>query len=394
MLTEEILEIANNIKEELIDVRRYMHMYPELSFEEFKTSEFIKEKLKEHNINYIEDFHKTAVVALIKGRKEGKTILVRGDIDALPIEENNSLEYKSLNKGVMHACGHDAHIAWTLGTAIILNKLKDKIKGNVKFIFQPGEENQWGAKEMLKYGILENPKVDAAIAGHVWPDVQSGKIAIVNGCAMACANKFRIEIIGKGGHGASPQDTLDPIAIANEVYMAIQQIVSRRVDPYDSVVISIGVFKAQGSYNIIPDKVEMEGTIRTLSKDKMKEIIRLIDNILKGIVLIQGAKYRFDATEGVYPLINSEEFVYLAREAVVKVLGESNVEILKHGSMTGDDFSYFLNKVPGVFMYIGTLNNEKNINKPLHNCNFDIDEDIIYKASTVLSQLVIDYLNS
>ena len=138
----------------------------------------------------------------------------------------------------------------------------------------------------------------------------------------------------------------------------------------------------------------MEGTIRTLSKDKMKEIIRLIDNILKGIVLIQGAKYRFDATEGVYPLINSEEFVYLAREAVVKVLGESNVEILKHGSMTGDDFSYFLNKVPGVFMYIGTLNNEKNINKPLHNCNFDIDEDIIYKASTVLSQLVIDYLNS
>ncbi|MBD5640777.1 amidohydrolase, partial [Clostridium botulinum] len=365
-----------NIKEELIDVRRYMHMYPELSFEEFKTSEFIKEKLKEHNINYIEDFHKTAVVALIKGRKEGKTILVRGDIDALPIEENNSLEYKSLNKGVMHACGHDAHIAWTLGTAIILNKLKDKIKGNVKFIFQPGEENQWGAKEMLKYGILENPKVDAAIAGHVWPDVQSGKIAIVNGCAMACANKFRIEIIGKGGHGASPQDTLDPIAIANEVYMAIQQIVSRKVDPYDSVVISIGVFKAQGSYNIIPDKVEMEGTIRTLSKDKMKEIIRLIDNILKGIVLIQGAKYRFDATEGVYPLINSEEFVYLAREAVVKVLGESNVEILKHGSMTGDDFSYFLNKVPGVFMYIGTLNNEKNINKPLHNCNFDIDEDI------------------
>ncbi|MBW5455915.1 M20 metallopeptidase family protein [Clostridium sporogenes] len=394
MLTEEILEIANNIKEELVDVRRYMHKYPELSFEEFKTSEFIKEKLKEHNINYIEDFHKTAVVALIKGRKEGKTILVRGDIDALPIEENNSLEYKSLNKGVMHACGHDAHIAWTLGTAIILNKLKDKIKGNVKFIFQPGEENQWGAKEMLKYGILENPKVDAAIAGHVWPDVQSGKIAIVNGCAMACANKFRIEIIGKGGHGASPQDTLDPIAIANEVYMTIQQIVSRKVDPYDSVVISIGVFKAQGSYNIIPDKVEMEGTIRTLSKDKMKEIIRLIDNILKGIVLIQEAKYRFDATEGVYPLINSEEFVYLAREAVVKVLGESNVEILKHGSMTGDDFSYFLNKVPGVFMYVGTLNNEKNINKPLHNCNFDIDEDIIYKASTVLSQLVIDYLNS
>ncbi|WP_434296920.1 M20 metallopeptidase family protein [Clostridium sporogenes] len=394
MLTEEILEIANNIKEELIDVRRYIHKYPELSFEEFKTSEFIKEKLKEHNINYIEDFHKTAVVALIKGKKEGKTILVRGDIDALPIEENNSLEYKSLNKGVMHACGHDAHIAWTLGTAIILNKLKDQIKGNVKFIFQPGEENQWGAKEMLKYGILENPKVDAAIAGHVWPDVQSGKIAIVNGCAMACANKFRIEIIGKGGHGASPQDTLDPIAIANEVYMAIQQIVSRKVDPYDSVVISIGVFKAQGSYNIIPDKVEMEGTIRTLSKEKMKEIIRLIDNILKGIVLIQEAKYRFDATEGVYPLINSEEFVYLAREAVVKVLGESNVEILKHGSMTGDDFSYFLNKVPGVFMYVGTLNNEKNINKPLHNCNFDIDEDIIYKASTVLSQLVIDYLNS
>ncbi len=243
MLTEEILEIANNIKEELIDVRRHMHKYPELSFQEFKTSAFIKEKLKEHNINYIEDFHKTAVVALIKGNKQGKTILVRGDIDALPIEENNSLEYKSLNKGVMHACGHDAHIAWTLGTAIILNKLKNKIKGNVKFIFQPGEENQWGAKEMLKYGILENPKVDAAIAGHVWPDVQSGKISIVNGCAMACANKFRIEIIGKGGHGASPQDTLDPIAIANEVYMAIQQIVSRKVDPYDSVVISIGVLR-------------------------------------------------------------------------------------------------------------------------------------------------------
>ncbi|EJO5346532.1 amidohydrolase [Clostridium botulinum] len=394
MLTDRILEISNNIKEELIDVRRHIHQYPELSFQEFKTSKFIKEKLKKHDIDYIEDFYETGVVALIKGKKPGKTILVRCDIDALPIEESNNLEYKSLNKGTMHACGHDAHIAWTLGTAIILNDIRDNIKGNVKFVFQPAEESQQGAKEMLKRGILDNPKVDVAIAGHVWPDIQSGKIGIVNGCAMACANKFKIEIIGKGGHGAAPQDTLDPIAIANEVYMAIQQIISRKVDPYDSVVISIGSFKGDGSYNIIPDKVEMEGTIRTLNQNKMNEIIDLIENILKGTVLIQGARYKFYATEGVYPVINNKKLVYLAKEASVKVLGESNVEVLTHGSMTGDDFSYFLNKVPGVFMYIGTLNNEKNINVPLHNCNFDIDEDIIYKATAVLSQLVIDYLNS
>lgn len=397
MLKEEILKEARNLQDKLVYIRRELHKNPELAYKEFETSKFILKVLKDEGIDEVySNFHKTSVMAIIRGEGKGKTILLRADMDALKIDEKTGKEYASINKGVMHACGHDAHITWVLGATILLNKFKKYIKGNIKIIFQPAEEGAGGADELLKTRdiIEEEPKAVYAIAGHVWPSVDSGSIGIVNGCAMASANFFKITINGKGGHGATPHKSIDPIAVGNLVYTSIQNIVSRTRDPLASTVISIGRFTAEGSYNIIPDTAVMEGTIRAQSIDEVLELSSKIEEVLSGICKSFGAEYKFNATTAIPAVVNNENLVKIGEDTGKSIFGDNNVNILNDGCMTAEDFSYYLEKVPGLFVYIGNRNLNKGISAPLHNSCFDIDEDILFRASAYFTSLSIDILET
>ncbi|WP_243249649.1 amidohydrolase [Clostridium sp. D46t1_190503_E9] len=392
-MEEEIKNIVDEIKDDLINIRRKLHSNPELSLKEYKTSEFIYKKLKEFGIKEVSnDIYKTAVLAIIRGKKPGKTILLRADMDALPIDELNNCSYKSINKGVMHACGHDGHVTWMLGTAYVLNKLKDKISGNIKILFQPAEEDYGGADELLKSNdiLISDPKVDYAIAGHVWPEINSGEYGIVNGRAMAAANKFIIEISGRGGHGAEPHKTIDPIAIANQVYMSSQQIISRRTSPFSNAVLTIGKFIGNGSYNVISSKVIIEGTIRAESYDKVVEITNLLERITKGITESQGAQYTITCSKPIKAVINDENLVVKAKNILSKT--SHKVSILKDGSMTGEDFCYFSTRVPSLFIYVGTKNIDKEIIYPLHSPRFNFDEDILESAVNLFAFLAINLI--
>ncbi|MGL4773125.1 MAG: M20 metallopeptidase family protein, partial [Clostridium sp.] len=347
---KEKLSELNQLEEELIKIRREIHKYPETALEEVKTSKLIVEKLKEFGIEDIkDDIYKTAVLATIEGGSKGKTILIRADMDALNIEEETNLEFKSCNHQKMHACGHDAHVTWLLGVAYILNKYKDELSGTFKLIFQPAEEDVGGADELLEnYNILEeNPKVDYAIAGHVWPEINSKEFGLVNGCAMASANKLELDIYGKGGHGAEPHKTIDPIALASSVYMTSQQILSRRANPFSSSVLTFGVFEGKGAFNVIPDMVHMEGTVRGETYEEVCRITNELERITKGIVESFGGSYKLKVEKPVLPTINNKELVKKAG----KIFEELNepLHVLDHGAMTGEDFCYFTNKVPSLF---------------------------------------------
>lgn len=396
MLEEDILKESVKIQDKLVKLRRKLHENPELSLKEYETSKFILKVLKEEGIEVETGFYETAVMATIKGDIEGETVLLRADIDALSVEEKVESSYKSKNKGVMHACGHDAHITWMIGTTIILNKFKNHIKGTVKILFQPAEESTGGARELLEKRdiINESPKVSYAISGHVWPDLDSGKIGIVNGSAMASANFFSITIKGKGGHAATPHKNIDPISIGNLVYISIQNIVSRLKDPINNGVISIGSFKGKGSFNIIPDNVTMEGTIRGENDKMVEELSDKIKSVLEGICSSFGAEYEFNIVRNILAVINDEKLVDIGIDAGEKLLGRENVINLNKGCMTGEDFSYYLKDARGLFVYVGNRNIEKGINAPLHNSFFSVDEDILSKTSAYFSLLTIDILNN
>lgn len=390
-----ILNEAKRIEDKLISIRRQIHKNPELSLKEFKTSELIYKTLKEEGLEVEKGFYETAVMTTIKGKVPGKTVLLRADMDALPVFEETKEEYTSKNRGVMHACGHDAHITWLIGATLILNKLKEHINGTVKIIFQPAEEASGGAKELLeKRNILkEFPKVDYILAGHVWPEIEAGKIGIVNGCAMAATSFFEMKIKGKGGHASSPHKTIDPIAIGNLVYTAIQNIISRLKNPVDQGVITIGTFKGEGSFNIIPNNVIMEGTIRGESEKDIRDYARKIENILKGVCYSFDADYDFEVVRIAPEVVNNEKLVNIGIKSYQDLFGDNSALRLNKGSMTGEDFSYYLKEVPGLFVYVGSKDIEKEANYPLHSSKFNIDESIISSASAYFSKLTIDVLN-
>lgn len=390
----DIYEVINNIdiQKELIEVRRYLHQNPELSLKEYNSQKYIVSKLKDFGLEEVYDnIYETSVMAIIRGKNPGKTILIRADMDALPIMEDTNLDFSSINKGVMHACGHDVHMTWGLGCAFILNKIKDKLDGNVKILFQPAEEGEGGADSLLhNYDILNiEPKVDFAIAGHCWPSIQVGKLALVDGCAMAAANKFKITIIGKGGHGAEPHKTIDPISLANQVYMSIQNIKSRKLSPFSHSVVTIGVFKGIGSFNVIPNTVELEGTVRGDSYEEVMDIMKTMEKMVSGIVISQGGDYKLKIDKPIHAVHNNSELV---KESYKILKDKIEIDILKTGAMTGEDFCYISNKVPSLYFYVGTStegdNPEQNItNAPLHNPKLCINEDVLSIASKAFSYL-------
>jgi len=394
MIDLEIIKKAESIKEELIDIRRDIHSHPELGLTEIRTAGLVADKLRALGITVQTGVGETGVVGILKGNHPGKTILLRADMDCLAMAELNDVPYKSQNEGLMHACGHDAHTTWLLGTAMILSEIKEQIHGNIKFVFQPAEEGQGGAERMIKDGVLENPKVDYALGAHIWPTVEAGKIGLKYGSVMAAPDMFDIRIKGKGGHGAEPHNAIDPISIACQVYMSLQTIVSRRVNPIDSVVLTISMFNAGSAHNVIPDHVDIVGTVRTLTTEMRTSVPKLMEQIIKGVCEANEGTYDFNYKPYYPPVINVDSAVDIVKEATEDILGKEAVVIMPKPTMGGEDFSYFLEKVPGAFFVVGTYNEAKGIVNSLHNPLFDIDEDVLYKASAVMAKSALIYLNN
>jgi len=388
----DVKDLCEKYLEQMINLREIIHMYPEDGFKEFKTSQIIINELEKLGIKVQKNVAKTGVVGLIEGNYPGKTVLLRADMDALKIQEQADVEYKSKIDGMMHACGHDGHVAGLLGAAMILNELKDKLHGNVKLVFQPAEEREGGALPMIEEGVLENPKVDAAFGAHLWGYLKEGEVHLKEGPMMAAPDLFNIKVIGKGGHGALPQESIDPIVITCQIVNALQTIVSRRINPLDPVVITCGKIQGGESFNVIPNEVELEGTIRTFKEETRKLVPRIMEDLVKGITTSQGATYKFEYKANYPALINDKDMTNFAKESLEKVVGKENVFDLKEPNMGGEDFAYFAQKVPSAFMFIGIANNES---EPVihHNPYFKWDSKNVGVLAQSLSQIAIDYLN-
>ncbi len=393
MIKNVILAKAEEIKEELIRIRRDLHAHPETGFQEIRTAALIGEHLKQLGIEVRERVGITGVVGTLRGKYPGKTILLRADMDCLEMQEQNEVDYKSEYAGRMHACGHDAHMTWVLGAAKILAGLRDELHGNVKFLFQPAEETDGGADRMIKEGALEDPEVDAAIGAHVWPTVEAGKIGVKYGPMMASPDLVKITIFGKGGHGAEPHNCVDPISVSCQVYFGFQTIISRRISPVEPAVLTISQINGGTAHNIIPDKVEMVGTVRTFSLEMKEKMRAMMEGVLRSVTEANGATYKFEYLPHYPPVINDEAMTALVEATGKALLGEDNVVKQDRPTMGAEDFSYFQQHVPGAYFIVGTLNVEKGVVKPLHNPQFNIDETILHKTAAVLASCAIAFLN-
>ncbi len=388
-------ELALSIQDKLVEYRRDFHSEPELSFCEVKTNAKIVDFLKENDIEIQPIDSGYSVVGIIRGAKEGKTFGIRADIDALPMPELNDKPYKSKFEGVMHACGHDAHTATLMGTALILNSVKDKLCGNVKLFFQAAEEeNPGGAIGMIKAGCLENPKVDAVTAFHVNTGLECGKIAYGPGAMQASPDAFKIKVTGVGGHAAYPHKTIDPVVISANLIVAIQNIVSRSIDPLQSAVITVGSIHGGSKENIIADEVLMQGTIRSLDKDIRELLHKRLEEVCKGVAITFNCKIDLEILRGYPVLINDNKFLenHIA-PSVEKIVGKENLSLDKAPTMGGEDFAYFLEYCEGAMGSLGAGNKEKGITIGGHNSLYDIDEDCLSVGAAALAQIAFDYLN-
>ncbi len=390
-----IKQNTEKIYDEIVKIRRKIHMNPELGDEEFETGKTIKDFLKENGIEY-EEVINTGVVATIYNG-EGKTVATRADIDALPIFEENDVEYKSKIDGKMHACGHDGHTSVQLGVAKILADNKDKWKGTVRFFFQPAEETNGGADRMIKAGALkfkgdENRKIDAFFALHMAPEIETGKIGIKYGKAHATSAMFRLTINGVSAHAAQPQKGVDAILIGAKVLEFLQSIVSRRIDPREEAVITVGSFKGGEAENVVCDKVDMLGTIRTMSKEIRTFIIETIKRDLPKFVESLGGKADIRIREGYAPVINNEEITKKVEQNIVDLYGKDSLEIIKEARMDVEDVSYFLNEINGCFFRLGTRNEEKGLIYDLHHPKFNIDEESLKIGIGLQLKNILEFL--
>lgn len=382
-------------KAEIIRTRRFLHMNPELGNREFETANLIASRLLSFGLEVKSGIAKTGVTGLLRGAEQGLTIGLRADMDALPIQELTNLPFKSLNPGVMHACGHDIHVAIALGTAKIMSALKEKINGNIKFIFQPAEEGTpageaGGADVMIQEGVLENPPIRAILGLHVWPE-NLGQVYFSSGPIMASSDWFQVVIEGKSSHAARPHEGIDAIALSSQVIVSLQSIVSRAVDPTDPVVVTIGKIVGGTKANIIADKVTIEGTIRTLSETNRKKIPRLIEDVVRGVTHSFGASYVFQYKKGAPPLYNHPDLASILAPTLSRILGEGNVWDIKP-QMVAEDFSYFSQKIPGFYFFLGVKDPEKSSMAPLHNPYFNPDERSIVLGIRIMCHLLFDCL--
>ena len=392
-ITDQIKDLAERYFEEVRDVRRHLHMHPELSFEEHQTSAYLADQLQKEGIEFHKGVAGTGIVGII-GNGDGPVVALRGDMDALPINEQNDVSYKSKNEGVMHACGHDVHSSCLLGAARILKSIENELPGRVKLIFQPGEERiPGGASKMIEEGVLEKPDVQLIFGQHVYPDLEAGHVGMCPGMYMASADEIYLTIKGKGGHGGMPHKNIDPVLIAAQVITGLQQVVSRRCPPSIPSVLSFGKIQGNGATNVIPDEVYLEGTFRTMNEEWRKEAHQIIRSIIQSTVEGMGGTIDLDLKVGYPFLVNHDDLTAQAFNAAKAYLGEDYVH--KIGPrMTAEDFAYFSQKIPACFYRLGTSDFEAGIDKPVHNNRFNIDEEALKTGMGMMAWLAFDALNN
>lgn len=403
-LVSKIQKRSEELFSEINSIRQHIHQHPELSFEEHNTSTFIQNVLKKYNIPFKNGIVKTGIVGLIEGKNPSKkTILLRADMDALPIEEKNNVAYASKTKGVMHACGHDVHTACTLGAAIILNELKNEFEGSVKIIFQPGEEVlPGGASLMINEGVLESPKVSSALAQHVFPSMETGKVGFKSGMYMASTDELYITVKGKGGHAAMPNDYVNPLLIASKILLELHKTFMEMPPAHSTLeadntpkpptVLAFGKINGHGATNVIPDEVKIEGTFRTMDEDwrtkahlKMKQMAEDVAKKMNGLC-------EFRIEKGYPFLVNDEALTKNCILWAKDYLGDNNVEELPL-RMTAEDFAFISQKVPSCFYRLGTGNKAKNITSGVHTSTFDIDENALRTGTGLMAYLAVKQLS-
>ena len=397
IIQEQIKKLAKDYHAEMVSIRRHLHQHPELSFQEFETSKFIQQKLKSYGIPFTTGHVKTGIIATIEGKAgKGKTVLLRGDMDALPIQEANEVPYKSQNNGCMHACGHDVHSTCVLGAAKILHDLRDHLYGTVKIMFQPGEEVlPGGASLMIKEGVLENPKVDKAIALHVHPSMPCGSVGFRQGMYMASTDELYITVQGKGGHAAMPQNYTNPLLIAANILLEIEHTfmapgaLKNTAGEHIPTVVAFGKIEGRGATNVIPDTVSLAGTMRTMDESWRANIHQKLQNIIEKFNAQTGLHSVLEIKHGYPFLVNHPEFTATCQKAANHFLGAQFVEELPL-RMTAEDFAFISQKVPSCFFRLGTGNKAKNIQAEVHTANFDIDENALEIGAGLMAWLTLN----
>ncbi|MBQ6949689.1 MAG: amidohydrolase [Firmicutes bacterium] len=389
-ITNLIKEKSEAYLEDMIRVRRQIHRYPELGFDEWKTSALVKEELTKAGIPWTA-MADTGVVGLIEGKNPGKVVLIRADMDALEIQEETGLEFASEREGIMHACGHDGHTAGLVGAAKILNDLKDQFDGTVKLMFQPSEEYIPGAERMVKEGVLENPKVDFAIGHHLHGPAPKGVIQMRAGGMTAAPDKFTFKIRAIGGHGSTPYLCTDVIALASQAITMMYSTLNRKLGPVDEAVMSICSLHAGKEYNILPGEVTAVGTIRTFDPAIRKMIPETMEAILKAVTSVEDAEYELIMEDEIGPVINDPWVTKMVKEAAVKIVGEDHVEELKTGSLGGEDFSAVTELIPSCYFYVGVSEDMENPTV-LHSSTFCWDDTILKTSAAILAQAALEVL--
>ena len=376
--------------DEMVALRRDFHQYPELGFQETRTSGIVAQQLADLGFEVQRGLAKTGVVGLLVGAKPGPTILLRFDMDALPVQEETDLPYKSVNPGVMHACGHDGHTAMGLTLAKIMAEQQAQMAGTLKFMFQPAEEGLGGAFAMIADGVLDNPRPDAALAMHIWTPEQVGKVRIVDGPCMASSSVFTLTVQGKGGHGAAPHQAKDPILAAAHIVVALQSIVSRNTNPQDSVVVSIGQFAAGTTFNVIPDRAILKGTVRSYNQALHRQTYRRILEMAQNMATAFSCTATMETVAIVAAVVNAEEPTAVVRQAATLVMGAEN--IVEHRTMASEDIGYILEEIPGCYFFVGGGNAAKGLTYPHHHPKFDFDERAMIDGVALMAQAVADYV--
>ena len=380
--------VAESLRGTLTDIRRDLHSHPEPAFGEVRTAAMVAERLKGLDLEVRTEVAKTGVVGLLRGKRRGRTIALRGDMDALPLDEANEVPYRSTQRGIMHACGHDGHVAILLGAAMVLSRLRPRLRGNVKFLFQPAEETIAGARGMIRDGAMRQPQVDAVLGMHVWPDMPMGVIGLKPGPVMAAADHFSIKVRGEGGHGAKPHLTRDPLVPAHHIYQALQTI-RRNIDPLSPYVLSVCSFHGGATYNVVPSDAQIQGTLRTLDDAVRAGVKKRIRQIVKGVGSTFGVTCRATFDIGC-PLVANDAALVKIVTAAAKRVGAPTSDVPT--SMGSEDFAFFLEHAPGAYLRLGTQRG--GTTRTLHNNTFNFDEAVLPKGAAVMAQSALGYLNA
>ena len=381
-------EVAKNYNEYQVTMRRYFHENPEISTKEYNTSKVVKDELTKMGVEWVPCGLETGVLATIKGAKPGKTILLRGDMDALSVTEESGVEYASKNEGVMHACGHDCHTSMMLTAAKILNDHKDELCGTVKLAFQPAEEVAMGAKSMVENGAMEG--VDGCFAIHVWSDVESGHISCDAGPRMAAAYQYAINVKGKGGHGAAPHQCVDAAVVTSAIVSDLQTIVSREIDPMDPAVVTVGVINVGERWNVVPEKGRIEGTMRCFSDYLWENLPKMVDRIAENAAKAFRAEVTTEYIRLVPPTNNNPVMADIAKNAAKKIMGE-DAPVALPATMGGEDFAFFMEKAPGAVALLGVRNEECGAIWPQHSSHYRVDENALVKGAMLYVQTAMDF---